>query len=106
MTKPIRLLFLVALLALLAPSPAYAYIGPGAGFALAGSFFAVFAAVASALLMLFTWPVRLVSRSLFGWRALARSRFKRVVILGLDGMDYGLTKAMLDDGLLPNLAKL
>ena len=36
------------LLILLAPGTAQAYIGPGAGFALAGSFLAVFAAVASA----------------------------------------------------------
>jgi hypothetical protein len=43
-----------------------AYIGPGAGFALAGSFMAVFAAFFSALLMLLTWPVRLVWRAIFG----------------------------------------
>ena len=48
----------------------FAYIGPGAGFALAGSFMAVFAAFFSALLMLLTWPVRLVWRAIFGWRAL------------------------------------
>ena len=91
---------------LLAPSPALAYIGPGAGFALAGSFFAVFAAVFSAFLTVLTWPVRLLSRTLFGWRALRRSRFKRVVILGLDGMDHGLTEKMLEEGKLPNLAAL
>ena len=40
-----RLLVLVVLLVLLLPGEAHAYIGPGAGFAVAGSFFAVFAAV-------------------------------------------------------------
>src|SRR5262249_33951691 len=45
----------IALLVLLLdPSPAHAYIGPGAGFALAGSFLAVFAAFFSALVLLFT----------------------------------------------------
>jgi len=106
MSKSCRLLLLTALLVLLVPTQAHAYIGPGAGFALAGSFFAVFAAVCSAVLTLFTWPVRLVARSLFGLRTMARSRFKRVIILGLDGMDHGLTEKMLDAGELPHLAGL
>src|SRR5262245_59330903 len=88
------------------PDPALAYIGPGAGFALAGSFLAVFAAVLSAVLMVLTWPVRLLWRALFGRRALARSRFKRVVILGLDGLDYTLTEKMLAEGKLPHLEAL
>src|SRR3954451_456851 len=107
MRKSVRLLLVIAVaVVLLAPSPALAYIGPGAGFALAGSFFAVFAAFFSALLMLFTWPVRLLWRVLFGWRALARSRFKRVVVLGLDGLDYTLTERMLEEGKLPHLDAL
>jgi predicted AlkP superfamily phosphohydrolase/phosphomutase len=100
------LLLLTALVWSLAPSPALAYIGPGAGFALAGSFMAVFLAVCSALLMLLTWPLRLLARALFGRRALARSRVKRVVILGLDGLDHGLTEKLLAEGQLPNLAAL
>ena len=73
---------------------------------MAGSFFAVFAAIGSALLTFITWPIRLLKRTLFGWRAFRRSRFKRVVILGLDGMDHGLTETMLEEGKLPNLAAL
>src|SRR5262245_42984893 len=80
------------LVLLLDPSPAHAYIGPGAGFALAGSFLAVLAAFFSALLLILTWPVRLLWRALFGWRGANRGRFKRVVILGLDGLDYSLTE--------------
>jgi predicted AlkP superfamily phosphohydrolase/phosphomutase len=100
-------LCVAALLALLLdPSPAHAYIGPGAGFALAGSFLAVFAAFFSAVVLLLTWPVRLVWRALFGWRTAARSRFKRVVILGLDGLDYALTEQMLSEGKLPHMEAL
>jgi predicted AlkP superfamily phosphohydrolase/phosphomutase len=66
----------------------------------------MFAAFCSAVLMLFTWPVRLVARALFGRRALARSRVKRVVILGLDGLDHGLTTQLLAEGKLPHLAAL
>jgi predicted AlkP superfamily phosphohydrolase/phosphomutase len=56
--------------------------------------------------LLLTWPLRLVSRALFGRRALARSRFKRIVILGLDGLDHGLTEKMLAEGKLPHLDDL
>jgi len=101
-----RPLVLAVILIVLAPTPALAYIGPGAGFAVAGSFFAVFAAIMSAFVTVLTWPLRLLSRLLFGWRALRRSRVKRVVILGLDGMDHELTARMLEEGQLPNLAAL
>src|SRR5260370_24717209 len=84
----------------------FAYIGPGAGFALAGSFMAVLAAFFSALLMLLTWPVRLLWRAVFGRRALARSRVRRVVVLGLDGLDHGLTEQMLAEGKLPHMETL
>ena len=103
MSKIRWLLLLALVLVLLDANPAQAYIGPGAGFAVAGSLFAVFAAFFSALLMLITWPVRLTWRALFTWRALKRSRVKRVVILGLDGLDYGLTEKMLAEGKLPHL---
>jgi predicted AlkP superfamily phosphohydrolase/phosphomutase len=106
MAKTGKLLLLTAVWLLLAPGQAQAYIGPGAGFALAGSFLAVFAAFCSAVLLLFTWPVRLVARALFGRRALAKSRVKRIVILGLDGLDYGLTEKLLAEGKLPHLAAL
>jgi predicted AlkP superfamily phosphohydrolase/phosphomutase len=101
-----KLLLLSALLLLLVPGQADAYIGPGAGFALGSSVFAVFASVFSAVLMLFTWPIRLLLRAVFGRRALKRARVKRVVILGLDGLDHGLTERFLAEGKLPHLASL
>src|SRR5262245_29069905 len=52
-----RILLGSALLVLLLPSPALAYIGPGAGVALAGSFVAVLVAFLSAFFLLLTWPV-------------------------------------------------
>ncbi|HEX7450101.1 MAG TPA: hypothetical protein VF306_21250, partial [Pirellulales bacterium] len=75
------LAMVAALLVLLVPGTAQAYIGPGAGFALAGSFLAVFAAIGSAVLLLLTWPARLIWRAVFRRRAPVRSRVKRVVIL-------------------------
>jgi predicted AlkP superfamily phosphohydrolase/phosphomutase len=105
--KSFRGLLLLSLLVLvLAPAAAHAYIGPGAGFALAGSFLAVFAAFLSAFLLIFTWPIRLLIRLLFRRNPLAHSRVKKIVILGLDGLDYGLTEKMLSEGKLPNLDAL
>jgi predicted AlkP superfamily phosphohydrolase/phosphomutase len=89
-----------------APDRADAYIGPGAGFAVGGSFLAVFAAVFSAFAMFLSWPVRLLWRILFRKRPPKAPQFQRVVILGLDGLDHGLTTKLLAEGKLPNLAKL
>src|SRR5687768_8698842 len=94
------------LLVALVPQVALAYIGPGAGFALAGSFLAVFGAVLSALAMLLLWPVRRLARVLFRRKPPKKPRFKRVVILGLDGLDHGLTERLINEGKLPNLAAL
>ena len=104
--KTLRCLLFAALLVLLIPATAQAYIGPGAGFAVAGSLLAVFTATLSAALALFTWPIRYIMRTIRGRRAFARSRIRRFVVLGLDGMDHTLTKEFLDQGKLPNLAKL
>src|SRR5437763_4695597 len=106
MRRPYWLLLPALLALLLDTSPAQAYIGPGAGVTLGGSFLAVFVAVFSAFFTLITWPLRLLKRLLFGWRVLARARFKRVVVLGLDGLDHAVTKRLLEEGKLPNLEKL
>ncbi|MCY2928368.1 MAG: alkaline phosphatase family protein [Planctomycetota bacterium] len=106
MCKTAKLLLLVGIVLLVLPSPAQAYIGPGAGFALAGSFMAALTAVFSAVVLLFTWPVRCLVRAIRAWRGLARSRVKRVVILGLDGLDPRLTEQFMAEGILPNMAAL
>src|SRR5215813_4692430 len=104
--RPWRYLLPLAVLALLlAPGAAFGYIGPGSGFALAGSFMAFAAAIFSAALLLITWPIRWLLRFVFGWKA-AQGRYKRVVVLGLDGLDHGLTQKLLAEGKLPNLARL
>ena len=100
------LLISAALLIVLLPKPALAYIGPGAGFALAGSFFAIFGAIFSALSMVLLWPIRRLLRMLFRRKPPGKIRFRRVVILGLDGLDHGLTEKLLAEGKLPNLARL
>ncbi|MCI0704520.1 MAG: alkaline phosphatase family protein [Planctomycetia bacterium] len=99
--------FLLAVLSVgLEPGRAAAYIGPGAGFAVGGSFLVMFAAVISAFAMFLSWPIRFLWRLFFRKRPPKRPQFKRVVVLGLDGLDHGLTVKLLAEGKLPNLAKL
>lgn len=102
----LKLLLLSVSLVLLMPGRAQAYIGPGAGFAAAASLFAMFTAILSAIVALLTWPLRYLIRAIRGGKAFARSKVKKVVILGLDGMDYSLTQKFLADGKLPNLDEL
>ena len=86
--------------------PAHAYIGPGAGFAVLGSFLVVVAAVVLGGLVLITWPLRALIRRRRRRKAYAKSQVNRVVILGFDGMDPEIAESMLAAGRLPNLAKL
>lgn len=84
----------------------FAYIGPGAGIALFGSFLAVLIAMCSALFALLTWPMRWTWRFFKGRKARAKAKVRRVVILGLDGLDPDLVDQYLEEGLLPNLKSL
>ena len=94
----------IALLAF--ATPAHAYIGPGAGFAVLGSFLVVVVAVALGGLVLITWPLRSLIRLLRRRKAHATSQVDRVVVLGFDGMDPEIAESMMAAGRLPHLAKL
>lgn len=83
-----------------------AYIGPGAGFAFLSSFLILFLTFFAALLSLLIWPFRLILRIIKGHKALKGSLARRVIVLGLDGLDPELTEKFLAQGLLPNLNEL
>ena len=105
MAIPALLAAPILVFALLAPTPAEAYIGPGAGFAFIGSFFVLLWALVLAVFTILFWPFRL------GWRALRRKSLpkdapKRVVIIGLDGMDPKLTERLMSEGRLPEFSRL
>lgn len=93
-------------LLLLLPEPALAYIGPGAGFAVGTTLVTLFFAVFSAVGALFLWPFRWVVRVIRQRRAHAKARVRRVVILGLDGLEPTLVERYLAEGKLPNFARL
>ncbi len=82
------------------------YIGPGAGFVFGGTFLALLAALFSGFVSLFLWPIRLIRRTLSGARAYKDAKVKRVIFLGLDGFDPKLAERFLEEGKMPNLAKL
>lgn len=83
-----------------------AYIGPGAGFAFLGSFLTLLWAFLLSLVTLVTWPVRMAWKSLRRRRALRRARIKKLIFLGLDGLDPRLAEKWMNEGKLPNLARL
>ena len=83
-----------------------AYIGPGAGFALGGSFLFALAGIFLAFLALLFWPVRVVVRSVKGRGRLKNARARRVIVVGLDGLDPGLCRKFMAEGKLPNLTRL
>ncbi len=102
------LFLFVALASLLVASEASAYIGPGAGFAFLGSFFVFFVTFFVALAALLSWPFRALLRRLRTSRATSRdkARFRRIVVIGFDGMEPLLVERFMDQGRLPALARL
>jgi hypothetical protein len=87
------------------PAAADAYIGPGAGFVLLTSFLVFFTTLLVAILSVLAWPFRALGRAVLR-RHVPHTRIKRLVIVGLDGQDPNLTDRYVQEGLLPNFAKL
>jgi predicted AlkP superfamily phosphohydrolase/phosphomutase len=88
------------------PALGYAYAGPGAGFAVLSSFWAIFVAFLYSFYALMTWPFRQLFRFVRRRNAYGKATFERAVILGFDGMDPDLADRFMNEGRLPNLAKL
>ncbi len=85
-------------------TPEFAYVGPGAGFAFLGSFLSLVLSVVAVLASVLLWPFRLI-RAALRKRSL-RPRVKKVIFLGLDGLDAALTERLMQEGKLPNLSRL
>jgi predicted AlkP superfamily phosphohydrolase/phosphomutase len=99
-------MILLLLATVLAPSAAHAYAGPGAGFAVLSSFWAIFVAFLYSFYALVTWPFRQLFRLVRRRNAYGKAVFQRAVILGFDGMDPDLAERFMNEGRLPNLARL
>jgi predicted AlkP superfamily phosphohydrolase/phosphomutase len=98
---------LALLLFLLLPARAFAYIGPGAGFAFLGSFFVFFVTFIIAFFALLAWPVRYLMRLR---RRTAKPgserKIQKAVVIGFDGMEPTLVERFMDQGHLPNFSAL
>lgn len=88
-----------------AAAPTLAYIGPGAGFAAAGSLLVLLGTFALALGIILLWPLKAVVRVLRP-SGRGQSKVKRMVVIGLDGFDPGMARKYMDEGRMPNFTKL
>ncbi len=81
-----------------------AYIGPGAGFAFLGSFLTIVLSLLASLISLLIWPFRILRLALR--RRAGKAQVKKVIFLGLDGLDPSLTEKWMAEGKLPHLSRL
>ena len=94
------------------PSPAafpdlyLAYVGPGAGFAFLGSFLTLLIAFVLGALSILIWPFRVLWRAVTRRQGFKNARVKKIIFLGLDGLEPDLTERFISEGKLPNLARL
>jgi predicted AlkP superfamily phosphohydrolase/phosphomutase len=102
----LRIAALVLTWVLFGGAEAHAYIGPGAGMAFAGSALALLLTFFIAFGTILIWPMRLIWRAVRVGNPFKRARVKRVVILGLDGMDPGIATRFMREGKLPNFQRL
>jgi len=93
-------------LALLSPGVADAYVGPGAGIAIATTALAFVVSLVLALVGLLFWPFRWVYRQFTRKKPPRPAQIKRAVLVGLDGLDPKLVKRFMEKGRLPNMKKL
>lgn len=101
------LFYLVLFLLILGfPSSAFAYLGPGAGFALVGSGAALALALVSVFLTLLFFPFRILIRILKKKGVPSNAKAKRVIVVGLDGLDCKIFEKLRAEGKLPNLDSL
>ena len=91
---------------LLLASPLEAYVGPGAGFAFVGSLFSLIVAFVSGALAFLILPFRMAWRALRGGQGYRKAKIRKLIFLGLDGLEPDLVERLLGEGKLPNLAKL
>lgn len=103
--RVLRSFALLALVASVLAAPAPAYIGPGAGFAAAGSLLVMLGTFAMAFGIILIWPFKAAIRLMTPTRR-GKAKAKRVIVLGLDGFDPGLARQYMSEGRMPNLSQL
>lgn len=82
------------------------YVGPGAGFAFLGSLLSLLTGFLLGVFSLLVWPFRMAWRLVRRRGGFRKARVKKVIFLGLDGLDPRLAEKFMADGMLPNLSRL
>lgn len=95
-----------SLVLLAVATPAWAYVGPGAGFAFVSAVSVFVTALLLALAALLMWPVRVLGRLFRRGRRVGVPGLRRVVILGFDGQDPAVTERFMAGGSLPHFSSL
>lgn len=103
--RPLRLALGTALVLFASSQPALAYIGPGAGFAAAGSLLVLAGTFLLAFGIILVWPLKAVVR-VFSARSRGKAKVKRMIVVGLDGFDPGIARQYMDEGRMPNFKAL
>ncbi len=86
--------------------PLLAYIGPGAGFAFIGSFLTIALSLLASFVTLCIWPFRMLWLAVRRKGRFSKAGARKMIVLGLDGLDPKLTERWMAEGKLPNLRKL
>ncbi len=103
---PSHLFIASVLLGVVLPSVAYAYIGPGAGFAFLTSFLVLFATFFVAFIFFITWPIRFLIKRIRRRGNVPKGKVDRVIIVGFDGLDPEILDDLRSKGKVPNLHSL
>src|SRR5471030_2741442 len=85
-------------------SPVLAYIGHGAGFAFLGSFLTLLGGLLLGIVSVLVWPFRMAWRAATGRQGYKNAKIRKLIFIGLDGLDPGLAERFMTAGKLPNLA--
>jgi len=83
-----------------------AYVGPGAGFAFLGSFLTLLIGFALGAVSVLLAPFRIAWRLITRRQGYKHAKIKKLIFLGLDGLDPGLAEKFMAEGKLPNLSRL
>ena len=83
-----------------------AYIGPGAGFVFVGSFLSILFGFLAAFFSFLIWPFRMAWRFVTRRHSLRGAQVRKLIFLGMDGLDPRLVEKFMEQGKLPNFSRL
>ena len=83
-----------------------AYVGPGAGFVFVGSFLSVLFGFLAAFFSFLIWPFRMAWRFVTRRHRLRKAQVRKIIFLGMDGLDPKLAEKYMAEGKMPNFSRL